>query len=324
MPSVLFWAGVGGGTAHYRCRIPGAALARLGWDVHHVSDLDIPPAADVVVLQRVLHPGTVDIIRGLQAAGSKVVYDIDDWYDGVPAYNPASKGFGPDALDMLHAALAAADLITTSTPELAEAYSRLGEARVLGNYLDRDLWFDAAKYRLDRSHVHVGWLGSAMWRTGDVELLRPWLADWLATKPDVKFVVAGSDRSLFEYLGCGGLICPPSKQHVRPFQHLPAMLGWFDIGLAPLVRNKFNDAKSWVKGLEYNAAGAPVVASPSREYRTFVRPGINGYLVSKKNWVDALELALDDLEDLRAGALKVAGEYWIDDHVDKWVTAYAR
>ena len=322
MPSVLFWAGVGGGTAQYRCRIPGASLERLGWDVHYVTE-EIPDAADVVVLQRVLHPNTVTLIRELQAHGSKVVYDIDDWYDGLPAYNPASRTVDTETLDTLHAVLAAADLITTSTPELAESYSRFGETAVLPNYLDHNLWHDAEKYRSDRNGmIHVGWLGSAKWRSADVELLKPWLADWLATRPEVRLVAAGSDRSLFEYLGVGGLICPPSQDHIRPYQHLPAMLGWFDIGLVPLARNKFNDCKSWAKGLEYNAAGVAAIASPSREYRTFIRPGINGYLVSKKKWRDALELALDELPGLRAGALKVANEFWIDDHVDKWVSAY--
>lgn len=321
MPSAVFWAGVGGGTEHYRCRTPGAALERLGWDVGYVEDDDSDLAADVVVLQRVLHPAIPDMIRGLQAHGIRVVYDIDDLYDAVPAYNPFSSEV-TEQLPILHAALAAADLITCTTPELAETYARFGETRVLPNYLDPDLWSDAARFRPLRSHIHVGWLGAASWRGDDLDLLRPWLPDWLQAHPQVRFVAAGSDRSLLEDLGVGGLVCPPAENHIRPYDHLPAMLGWFDIGLAPLADNRFNRAKSWCKGLEYNAAGAPVVASPSREYRAFVRPGVNGQLVRRNDWPTALERVLRDLAGHRRGAEKVAAEHLIDDHIGRWVDAY--
>ena len=321
MPSVVYWAGVGGGTEHYRCTTPGAALERKGWDVRHVVDDDSDLAADVVVLQRVLHPAVPDLIRGLQAHGIRVVYDIDDLYDAVPDYNPFASEVDAQ-LPTLHAALDLADLITVSTPELADEYGRFGDVVVLPNLLDPDLWSDAERYRPVRSHVHVGWLGAANWRGADIDLLRPWLADWLGQHPQARFVVAGSDASLLEDLGVGGLVCPPHSDHIRPYEHLPAMLGWFDIGLAPLAANRFNQAKSWCKGLEYNAAGVPAVASPSREYRAFVRPGINGQLVRRNDWPTALNRVLYNLEQHRAGARKVAAEHLIDDHIHRWIDAY--
>lgn len=321
MPSVVFWAGVGGGTEHYRCLTPGAALERAGWDVSYVEDDDSNLSANVVVLQRVLHPGIPQLIAGLKAHGIRVVVDIDDLYDAVPTYNPFSRQVDAQ-LPHLHATLAAADLITCSTPELADAYSRFGRCVVLPNYLDPDLWADAAKYRPLRSELHVGWLGASQWRGDDLDLLTGWLPAWLDDNPNARFVVAGSDRSVLDRLGVPGLVCPPHKNHVRPYEHLPAMLGWFDIGLAPLAANRFNQAKSWCKGLEYNAAGVPVVASPSREYRTFVRPGINGQLVRRNEWRIALDRVANDLEQHRAGAAKVAAEHLIDDHIYRWVHAY--
>ena len=166
-------------------------------------------------------------------------------------------------------------------------------------------------------------MGSAKWRGADLDLIRPWLAGWLKDHPEVRFIVAGSDESLFDWLGVGGVICPPDKDYIRPYEHLPAMLAHFDIGLVPLASNRFNQCKSWCKGMEYNAAGVPAVASPSREYRKFIEPGVNGFLVRRNDWRGALDRALSDLPHLRAGALSTAKRYVIDEHIDRWADLYA-
>ena len=150
MPSVLYWAGVGGGTEHYRCRTPGSALSRQGWTVDHVSD-GSQALADVVVLQRVLHPDTPVFIQRARSLGCRVVYDIDDWYDGLPDYNPASKEIGGDELAILHACLSSVDVVTVSTPELADGYGHLNETVVLPNYLDPDVWTGNDHYRKPRA-----------------------------------------------------------------------------------------------------------------------------------------------------------------------------
>lgn len=324
MPSVVFWPSVGGGTEHYRCRAPGEALRRLGWDVGYITDEHSSVDADVLVLQRVAAPGIGDLIAEFQRRRGVVVYDIDDLYDSVPAYNPSGR-YVQDVIGYMHEAMSAADLITCSTPELADAYRRLGPTVVLGNYLDPDVWaeHEMAKYRSPRIKVHVGWAGHATARHGDLDLLRPWLPGWLADNPDVTFVGCGGPEIL-DYLGVGGLASPPTEkgQHFRPYDHLPAMLTMLDVGLVPLVFNRFNEAKSWCKGMEYAAAGAAIVASPSREYRRFIRPGLNGYLVRRNDWRGALNRTLDALDALKAGAKRVAGEYTIDRHIGAWTAAY--
>jgi glycosyltransferase involved in cell wall biosynthesis len=160
--------------------------------------------------------------------------------------------------------------------------------------------------------------------------LRPWIYQFLDRHREVRFAAIGC-RELLEWLGIDGLTTPrlppgPKTNErnldLHPYQHLPAMLANLDVGLVPLIHSRFNQAKSWCKGLEYNAMGVPAVASPSREYRTYIRPGVNGLLVRKNNWVQQIETILGDLDAYRAGARKVAEEYWIDSHVHKWVAAY--
>lgn len=327
MPSVVFVPGVAGGTEQYRCRTPGGALARRGWDVAYSHlEPDEPLDADIVVFQRTLGDDCADIIRELKRrTNATVVFDIDDWFDGVPDYNPANKvAHDPTGnIGHLHDAMRAADVITVSTPELADGYGELNRTVVLPNYLDPDIWTGNDHYRVPRHKIHVGWMGAFKWHGGDVELLKPWVPDWLERHPEVEFVCIGCGE-LPDYLGIKALVSPrlPGESHwLRPYEHLPALLAWLDIGLVPLTFNRFNQAKSWCKGMEYNAAGAAVVATPTREYRSYVQPGVNGYLV-RGDWPHMLDRAVDNVDQLKAGAQQHVQRYFIDDHIDAWINVY--
>lgn len=337
MPSVLFWTGQLGGTAEYRSLGPGRALQRRGWDVEFTEDgfdmtLDgrVKGDPDVLVLSRTMGDYLPDAVRRIRRAGrTKVVFDIDDWFMAVPGYNPASR-LHPAVVETMHQAMREADLITCSTPELAEGYAKVNRTAVLPNYLDPDIWTDNERYRPPRTKIHVGWMGAFHWRSGDLELLKPWLSRWLERNNDARFVAAGCPE-LLGFLGIDGLTTPkypgnPAtgvNANLYPYAYLPAMLAHIDIGLVPLRHHRFNQAKSWAKGMEYNAVGVPVVASPSREYRTYVDPGVNGYLVRGQEWEHAVDKTLADLDDLRAGALAHSKRYFIDEHIDRWVDAYA-
>jgi glycosyltransferase involved in cell wall biosynthesis len=337
VPSVLFWVGEPGGTGQYRCVGPGRALARAGWDVAFEEDgIDMTVDGrvrgdpDVIVLCRIMGDYVPDAVRRIRAKGrTKVVFDVDDWFAGIPTYNPASLIPG-EIVNTMHQAMAEADLITCSTPELAEGYSVLNRTVVLPNYLDPDIWRPFQDMARVRSHVHLGWAGAFHWRAGDLELLKPWLHDFLDRHSEVRFAAIGC-RELLEWLSIDGLTTPQlpggkntsyRNAYLHPYVHLPAMLANLDIGLVPLVNSRFNNSKSWCKGMEYNAMSVPAVASPSREYRKYIRPGVNGLLVRRQNWARQLETILDDLDAYRDGARKVAEEYWIDDWVWKWAEAY--
>lgn len=337
MPSILFWVGEPGGTGEYRCSTPGRALARAGWDVAFEEDgidmtLDgrVRGDPDVIVFCRIMGDYIPDAVRRIRARGrTTVVFDVDDWFAGIPGYNPAS--LLPDEMIVnMHQAMREADLITCSTPELAEGYSVLNRTVVLPNYLNPEIWQPWQDMPRVRGHIHLGWAGAFHWRGADLELLKPWIYEFLDRHREVRFCAIGC-RELLEWLGIDGLTTPQlppgpktsiRNRDLHPYVHLPAMLANLDIGLVPLVDNRFNRAKSHCKGLEYNAMGVPTVASPSREYRSFIRPGVNGLLVRRQNWAQQAEVILDDLDAYREGARKVAEEYWIDDHIHRWVDAY--
>lgn len=338
MPSILFWVGEPGGTGEYRCRTPGRALARAGWDVAFDDDgIDVTVDGrvrgdpDVLVLCRTMGDYVPDAIRRIRARGrTMVVFDVDDWFAGLPAYNPASTLPG-QVVNTMHQAMSMADLITCSTPELAEGYAVLNRTVVLPNYLDPEIWQPFQDMARIRSHIHVGWAGAFHWRRADLELLRPWIYDFLDRHREVRFAAIGCSE-LLGWLGIDGLTTPrpapgPTTNarnlDLHPYQHLPAMLANLDVGLVPLAANRFNQAKSWCKGLEYGAMGVPTVASPSREYRRFIEPGVNGFLVRDQRWARTIERVLDDLPALQAGARRVAERLFIDEHIHQWIDTYA-
>lgn len=342
-PSIAYWPGVLGGTAEYRCFGPGRALERLGWDVTflptgpieegtampgYTHDGHVEGDPDVLVLSRARGPDIGEMVRTIAKGGhTTIVYDCDDWMYGLPDYNPASRH---EYIETMFEAMAAANLVTVSTPELAEGYSHLNRCVVLPNYLDPEIWDwdDNQKFRQRREHIHIGWMGAFHWRSGDLELLKPWVHNFLDDHPEVRFVALGA-KEVFEFLGIEGLSYPahpdaPNEmaRYIWPYQHLPAMLAHLDVSLVPLTYNKFNQAKSWCKGAESNAMGVPIVATPSREYRRYIEPGVNGLFVRNNAWHKPLESIMYDLARYREGARKVAERYYIDDHIGAWADAY--
>jgi glycosyltransferase involved in cell wall biosynthesis len=286
---------------------------------------------DVLVLCRVMGDYVPDAVcRIVKAGRTTVIYDTDDWFGGIPEYNPASK-LPPTLVDTMHAAMREAHLVTVSTPELAEAYAVLNRTVVLPNYLDPRIWRPWQEYTTPRTFVSVGWAGAFHWRGGDLDLLKPWVHQLLERNPDVRFAAIGCPE-LLQYLDVDGITTKDlpetdkttiHNRHLHPYHHMPAMLANLDLGLVPLMFNRFNQAKSWCKGMEYNAMGVPAVASPSREYRRFIDQGVNGYLVRGREWLRTVERSLAELDVLQKGARQHAERFFIDDHIGDWVAAYS-
>jgi glycosyltransferase involved in cell wall biosynthesis len=66
-----------------------------------------------------------------------------------------------------------------------------------------------------------------------------------------------------------------------------------DFGIVPLEANEFNTGKSGLKGLEYAAAGYPVLCSPAAEYPSMVEAGFPAEIVKDDEWLVALRRMVD-------------------------------
>lgn len=250
-----------------------------------------------------------DMYRSFHGRGKPVVCDSDDDYVNPPVWNQGghnSVKIGSNKVMM--EGFREADLLTVSTPHLAEIYEPYQpNVRVLRNRLHWPSWEHfVPNYRLDRPFT-VGWVGSFQWRRGDLDVLRGVLGPWLERNPDVRFLAAGSmEPDVHDYLGV------PADQRLNmpltdfdPDTNAYTALYDADVILIPLDMIPFNDGKSHLKGLEANASGSPFIASPSESYRWWTEHGENGFLAKKpQDWFKYLDLLKND-SDLR----RRMGEY---------------
>lgn len=267
-----------------------------------VERLNHVGSADTVILNRPLDPGIAEQVRLWRAEGRTVIVDMDDDFDAVV---PEHRIAGKYTTEHLHAACRAASVVTCSTPALAERYG-YGHGVVLRNcipesYLSvtrrsriRDGWEATDSWSGQHlpsnptplpgygtqlsagsppaapsqypGGVWVGWYGSLGSHPRDPAAAGQGVGAALNPHYDAEFVFAGPPDDAPRLAEIFGL-----QREVRALGFfsmigLIQVIAEFDIGIVPLELNPFNEAKSWLKGLEFAAVGVPVLASPTDEY----------------------------------------------------------
>ena len=80
---------------------------------------------------------------------------------------------------------------------------------------------------------------------------------------------------------------------MAPILDYPKLFPPIDIGIVPLNDLPFNHAKSFIKGLEYAAAGVPFIASNSPEYKYLADLGVGRVASNREEWLYHLEELLN-------------------------------
>lgn len=78
-----------------------------------------------------------------------------------------------------------------------------------------------------------------------------------------------------------------------PISKYPSLFRNIDIGIAPLRDIPFNHAKSYIKGLEYAAAGIPFIATDIAEYSSLAASGVGRVASTKDEWIYHLDELLN-------------------------------
>lgn len=250
--------------------------------------------APVIIMQRHAEAAATSAVQRAVQNGQRVINDIDDWYWGLHEENMAAKFFDPSFnseynYEHYRRTLEASSLVVVSTPFLAERLAEWGiNVRLIQNCVSTDL-YPMREHRV--GPVTVGWAGSTGHRSGDLDILR----EPFARLPEsVRFHHTGDDPGHPAFTEKVAL--DPGRVSFLPLQE-PEQYPYsfiFDIGVVPLVDHPFNHAKSWIKGIEYAAAGVPFVASPSPEYlRLKAEYGIGRIARSADEWVEHIEELMD-------------------------------
>lgn len=253
---------------------------------------------DVLLFQRWMHSTIPERTRIAQSNGQIIVNDIDDWYWGLSSDNRAFASSHPkknpdENVNHYKKSLARSNAVITSTPYLAErlsAFVKPDKLYLQMNHIDIDR-FQRYEHTESKKPV-IGWVGSTGHRHGDLAVLKTvyrnlGALDWGYHHSGH----VGWYPHFYEEVGLGiddvTILLPVPGPNL-------AQLMRFDIGVVPLTMNPFNDSKSWIKGLEYAAAGIPFIASPSAAYKQLKEEYGVGLLAKRQmDWIKHLTVLRD-------------------------------
>lgn len=293
------------GCGHYRLIWPAEQLQLQGMDVvivrpkdrdgmlsgvvekRKLIDVQIPADADVVVFQRVTHHLIAQAVKLIRARGVAVVVDMDDDLTCIDPRNPAHALLHPKNTNAEHDwryaldACRDATLVTTSTDPLIKRYASHGRGVRFDNYIPSSV---LSQERTD--NAMVGWAGSLHSHPGDLQTMGSSVNRLM--QEGVEFAVIGGLEGIHRAWGVPGEwnihYTGPTTVH-----DWTRALGQLGVGVAPLAETKFNTAKSWLKMLEYAAAGVPAVGADMPEYDRLHKMGIGLKARKPNDWYNHLK-----------------------------------
>jgi glycosyltransferase involved in cell wall biosynthesis len=254
-----------------------------------------------------------------------VVYDTDDDIIDYPDWT----GLGAAARrerDLALRILSIADLVTAATPVLADrlrVHAR-GDLRVVRNAVD-PAWYSGTPEAGPSGDPRVVYHGVPV-RLRDYEVARGAIDELALTNRDLRRVWIGAANEP-RVVAC--------VDEARPWVDGLAAFGAAlvaarpDIGVAPLLDEPFNRAKSELHWLEYSMAGAPTVATAFDGPGPYdvIRDGEDGLLArGPADWARQLR-RLAGSAGLRAevaglARARVLAEYTIATRAAEWADAY--
>ena len=294
-------------------------------------DLSPIPEADLVLVQRDFPRFAgpfADLLQNAWQYRKPIVYEIDDLLFALPENHVAHHDLSAMLFPMLWG-LQSADLVTVSTPALAQALAPFNpHTRLLPNYLDDRLWSFRRPAPAENAsdQVVIGYMGGGTHAT-DLALVAPILHSLLDRFPD---------RLLLHFWGGE----PPAQLRDLPqvrwtpldLLDYAGFARFFsdqtcDIAIAPLEDTPFNQAKSAIKFLEYSALGFPGVYSQVAPYQAVIQTGIIGFHAATPADWEAHLLALIENPDLRFSVATAAQDtirqdWLLSQHAGAWQAAY--
>lgn len=331
-----------GGSAWYRCHLPAAELSRNGHEavvaeqvaasdrglILRDQDGNDHDDIDVIVMQRIMNDAAYNLVRIAQDGGQAVVNDIDDWYWGLHESNRAYGWVMPESnphsnLDHYRNCIEASDLVTCSTPFLAEQLQGWGvEVELVRNAIDLDRWVAHEQEEVPL----VGWIGSTTHRSKDLETVAKPVGDFLERHDLLWYHGGWWPGSDHPYKLMDIPVERSRTARICSIYKYPNLFIPLDIGVVPLNMIPFNQAKSFIKGLEYAASGVPFVAQATDEYRLLGSSGLGRVALGEREWREHLESLVDpEVRDAEARMnLAKVEQFDIAERWEDWLNAYSR
>jgi glycosyltransferase involved in cell wall biosynthesis len=342
----------GRGTSNeLRCVVPARAINRTKRHTARllkINDLElnsqeidqICSTMDVIVVHCNVTEQVLSAIQRWKAQNKIIIIDFDIAYNLLESTDPSYPYWhelnkasypqvkGPVENKLLHLPLSQfkwglrlAHAATVPSHRLADDWREYTDVIYLPNYIDQEIYFNV---KLEpHEGINIGWGGGkshlhSFMKSGVLEALHR----VCAARPEVKVIIAGGDKRLYD------LLLVPELQKVLipwvPYSQWAQVLSKFDIGLAPLY-GKFDERRSWINVLEYMVMKIPWVGSAGPPYFEL---GDFGKLI--KNDPSAWEyILLDLIDNLHAYKLDASQVPYlfgisqsVDENVEKIIEIY--
>ncbi len=271
-------------TPHLRMQLDGQADVSVCQSQEEWLTLDYTQF-DVIIFSRWLGAKHYDVLKKIADSGTPYVVDIDDYWV-LPKYNPAYWNYRKGIKQGVKDAINYADAVITTTPALAKEIRQINEnVTVVSNCLDltHKQWEGEPLPRTDK--VKVGWVGGVT-HEEDLKLIAEEIKGM-----DIEFYICGYTPG--EIWNRIAKSMPDAKivEGTTVFEY-GEVYKHFDIVLAPLQDNKFNNCKSELKILEASAYKKPIICSAVLPY--LYHTANDGVLFLPRNqWRSGIQKLID-------------------------------
>ncbi len=302
---------------------------------------ELVPHYDLFVLQMVFDQRLIKLIKKHK---KKFVFEMDDLITWVPPDHYAKEDIKKNGWNWKFGcwqAIRQADAVTITNTYLARHYSwlRLGKRAmdIIPNYVYGAFWMRGFPKKTHNT-IRIGYVGGNS-HVDDLKILINPLRRIMAEHPNVQFVTMGTGgnsspedpwveynngKDIFKDLPLG------RRQHYLGAQMLmyPDKLKTLgiDIGVAPVLDNKFTRSKTPIKWMEYASIKVPSVCQEFL-YSSVIKQGINGFLAKTEEdyYVYLKKLVVDKELRLRMGTkayMDVVNKHLLEKNVEQWERVY--
>jgi hypothetical protein len=256
---------------------------------------------DAAIFSRFVTPHGKTLIDLCKSLGILTIFHIDDLLQEMPTDigEKYTSVYSSAYMAELQKCISATDGIITSTAVLAKHLAKLypqHEIRTIKGvcYAPTSAWStQGLRSRVARANRKlstlgiqtIGYMGSSS-HLRDLATVTPQIADLLRTRPKLHFETLGLPAPDTLKAEFGNRVREFGYSRSYPdFLHTLYELDW-DLGLAPLVKDDFNQAKTATKFVEYTAAGIPTLAENIDPYAS-VDPHKKAIaLANNEHWVE--------------------------------------
>ena len=242
------------------------------------------PRYDSIFLQRKRFHGI--LLRLLRARAKNIIYDFDDavMYKNSTAASAHSKTRQKRFASMMRAC----DSViagNTFLKEQAEKYNK--NVVMIPTVIDQDR-YSPKEYNSTKQRIVIGWIGDH----GSIhylEKMRPVFEQLGKKYPNVELEIICDT-----FFDCDNIRV---IKRIWSSEHEVEYLKELDIGIMPLVQDRWSEGKCGLKIIQYFGVGVPVVCTPVGINKDVVRDSYNGfYAESHEQWVEKLSQLIENPE----------------------------